>query len=78
MKCPECGRGLQPDFNYCPGCGAAIDRNEEFKQLVDSSFSKLEDVVLGDTILRLENLYSRLDLIEEDLDLFLSGCKTER
>lgn len=77
MRCPDCGRSLQPDFNYCPGCGNEIDRTEELKQIIDASFEKLEEVVIGDTILRLDNLYSRLDLIEEDLDLFLSGSKTK-
>ena len=75
MKCPECGKDLQPDFNYCPGCGIEIDSKAEFRQVIDESFSRLEDVVLGDTILRLDNLYSRLDNIEEDLDVFLSGVK---
>ena len=52
MECSDCGRDLQPDFNFCPGCGKAIDANDQFKQSVDESFDKLEEVVKGDTLLR--------------------------
>ncbi len=71
MECANCGKDLQPDFNFCPGCGNPVDRNEQFKQVVDESFSRLEEVVYGDTMLRLENLSSRLDSIEAELENFL-------
>lgn len=71
MKCTECGNSLEPDFNYCPECGIEIDRTEQFKQVIDESFSKLEDVVRGDTMLRLENLSNRLDSMEEELESFM-------
>ena len=24
LKCPACGRAVQPDWNVCPSCGAAL------------------------------------------------------
>ena len=72
MKCPECGKNLQPDYRYCPGCGIELEKKEEFKLLVDNTFTILEEVVQGDALLRLESLSSRLDSIEEELELFLT------
>ena len=74
MKCPECGKDLQPDYNYCPGCGIELSKSEEFRQLVDSTFTMLEEVVQGDALLRLESLSSRLDSMEEELELFLTSA----
>ncbi|MDC7225133.1 MAG: zinc-ribbon domain-containing protein [Spirochaetales bacterium] len=74
MKCPECGRELQPDFNYCPECGVEVDRSVQFKQIVDDSFTRLEEVVQGDALLRLESLSSRLESIEAELELFLTSA----
>ena len=78
MECSDCGRDLQPDFNFCPGCGKAIDANDQFKQSVDESFDKLEEVVKGDTLLRLENLSTRLDSMEQELEMFLTSENVQR
>ncbi len=72
MNCPDCGKPLQPDFNYCPGCGIELDKLDQFRQVVEDSFAQLEVVVAGDAILRLESLSSRLDSMEQELDVFLT------
>ena len=74
MKCSDCGRSLEPDFNFCPGCGSELDKNEDFRRVVDDSFAQLQEVVAGDAMLRLESLSSRLNSIEEELELFLTSA----
>ncbi|HAK44731.1 MAG TPA: hypothetical protein DCO79_02260 [Spirochaeta sp.] len=78
MRCPECGKELQSNYNFCPSCGIALDKNEQFKQIVDDSFTKLEEVVRGDAMLRLESLSSRLDSMEEELELFLTSAPVNK
>lgn len=78
MNCPECGKELQPNYNFCPGCGIALSGNEQFKQIIDESFTRLEEVVQGDALLRLENLSHRLDTMEEELELFLTSAPVKK
>ena len=77
MKCSVCGINLKPDFNFCPGCGTPVNRKDQFKQVVDESFSRLEDLVRGDTMLRLESLSTRLDSIEEELEHFIAAAPAD-
>lgn len=74
MKCPECGNYIEQNFNYCPMCGIKIDKIEMFRQVVDESFDQLEKVVEEDTMLRLENLSSKLNCMEEELEIFLTSA----
>lgn len=84
MKCHKCGTELHDDYKYCPNCGAEVDetadsaggQTSDFRKVVDESFTRLEEVVQGDAMLRLESLSTRLETIEEELDSFLAaGCR---
>ncbi len=71
MNCSVCGRTIEQDFNYCPNCGSPAGRKDDLRQVIDETFTALEEIVRGDTIMRIENLFNRLNTIEEELDIFL-------
>ena len=75
MKCSVCGKEIDQAYHFCPWCGCDIGDSQPFKEMIDDSFKALEDVVRGDTMLRLENLSTRLSSIEQELDSFLLSSK---
>lgn len=75
MKCSVCGKTVNAEYKFCPHCGSCLNGQDPLRQVIDKSFEALEEVVKGDTMLRLENLSSRLVSMEEELDKFLLTAK---
>ena len=71
MNCSVCKNHVENDYNFCPHCGAAIEHNEDFKQIIEDSFSAIDKIVKKDTLSRIENLSDQLSGIEEELNAFL-------
>ena len=75
MKCSVCGHTVNSEYRYCPHCGNPITTREQLRQIIDESFNNLEEIVEGDTLMRLENLSNRLVSMEKELDSFLLTAK---
>ncbi len=75
MKCTECDGQLEEGYNFCPHCGSPVSSIDELRQSIGESFDRLEEVVYGDALLRLENLSLRLIDIESELDTFILSKK---
>jgi len=75
MKCSVCGKTVNAEYMYCPHCGSHLNGKEQLQAIIDESFQVLEEVVKGDTMLRLENISNKLVSIEEELDKFLLTAK---
>ncbi len=41
MRCPNCGRGVEGGWNYCPNCGARF-RRDFFSSIFDRMFSSMD------------------------------------
>jgi predicted amidophosphoribosyltransferase len=75
MKCSVCGKTVNAEYKYCPHCGSHLNGSEQLRAVIDESFEVLEEVVKGDTMLRLENISNRLVSMEKELDKFLLTAK---
>jgi hypothetical protein len=71
MNCSVCGSPVEHDYNFCPHCGAAVEHREDFRQIIDDSFSAVNEIVKKDTLSRIDSLVDQLSGIEEDLNTFL-------
>ena len=73
--CRHCGELLENQWMHCPWCGSEIHRGHEilWEALVDDSMDKAGIELMKGQMDLLENLSGRLDVLEFELDVFLSG-----
>lgn len=84
IQCRVCDGVFDPDLHVCPFCGAPRLPDAGFEEIVDASLSRMEALRAGGDhgrqsvspgragLDRMDAMLARLELIEADLDAFLS------
>ncbi|WP_156888415.1 hypothetical protein [Spirochaeta cellobiosiphila] len=70
--CKHCRHLLKEGFLYCPYCGQEWKDDSTMEEIVDKGFEPLEHREINSTLNTLEQLSNKLDIIDSELELFLS------
>ncbi|MBN1647079.1 MAG: zinc ribbon domain-containing protein [Spirochaetales bacterium] len=73
--CEHCGNTLLPDYQFCPYCGKNLEKGESLEQVINDSFSRMEQVQAEDFLRRLEKLSSILSDLETEINAVLRSKK---
>ncbi len=66
--CKGCARTIDSAFLYCPWCGLS-QAKEDAKLPLNNVFDKIEEKIYDDRQQRIKRMESKLDELEQDLDL---------
>jgi|GEM_PF-1603018 len=73
--CRHCGELLESKWIHCPWCGTSVNRGHEilWETLVDDSMERTGNELIKGNMVLLDDISGRLDVLELELDAFLSG-----
>lgn len=73
--CIHCSQLIEHQWSYCPWCGTAVSSDMSLASVIENALDRIEKEQNAENLERLTKLIGHLDLLELELNAFLSGKK---